>query len=365
MATLYLHIGMPKTGTTAIQRFCVRNRRALRRRGYCFPQSPLFHPNISRERNGRLLVSVDRTPDGSFASPQAATEWRGYMDFLAAQFRKCPNVILSDEGIWNSRNARSGMWRDLKAEAEARGFEIRVIAYLRRQDQFLQAAWAQWVRYPPKPGTTLVWADMTGRAEEIARLDYYEALEEIAGVVGRERITVRVYDRSRFPDGNIVSDFLGILGLPLTGEFRAVGERNPSLSGDELEIVRVLDAMPNLSPEAQQAAVRIATACRAGEDGRAKPSLFSAEEARAFLGRYEKSNRRVAEEYLGDGSGRLFPKPEDLGPKWEPGTPGMYEAIIRFFATAVFAPPRVRLQTRLRRRLRRLRCRLWEMRVGN
>lgn len=364
MATLYLHIGTSKTGTTAIQHFCATNRRALRRRGYCFPRTPIFYPNISGERNGHFLVGEPRKPDGSFATARAEANWRKCMNDLAAQLRRCPNVILSDEAIWNSRTAHHGMWRDLKAEAEARGFDVRIIAYLRRQDLLLSAVWAQWVKYPPQPGAELKWEDLLSWAEEKARLDYYEVLEEIASHFGRERITVRVYDRERFKDGNILSDFLGILGLEMAPDFKAAGERNPSLYGSELEIIRVLNSVPGISPEALQTATRIAIACRTGEESKHKPSMFSEEEARALLRRYEESNRRVALEYLGDASGKLFSEPDDLGPKWEPGSADMYEAIIRFFGTAIFNPPKVRLRTRLRRWVRKQRRKLWELRAA-
>ena len=35
--TVFVHIGMHKTGTTAIQHFLERNREPLRRRGLCYP----------------------------------------------------------------------------------------------------------------------------------------------------------------------------------------------------------------------------------------------------------------------------------------------------------------------------------------
>ena len=36
--TLYLHIGLPKTGTTSIQNYLFENREALMQRGVCYPK---------------------------------------------------------------------------------------------------------------------------------------------------------------------------------------------------------------------------------------------------------------------------------------------------------------------------------------
>lgn len=43
MKTLYLHIGTPKTGTSAIQIFCKDNQETLKKQGYYYP---IFTLNI-------------------------------------------------------------------------------------------------------------------------------------------------------------------------------------------------------------------------------------------------------------------------------------------------------------------------------
>ncbi len=362
MATLYLHIGTAKTGTTAIQHYCVQNRRALKKRGYCFPRATFFNPRITGERNAFFLMEDARNPDGSFASPKGEANWRRHMRFIAALFRRYPNVILSDEGLWNSRVAFRGVWRDLKAEADARGYQVRIIVYLRRQDQFLSSLWAQKLRYPPELGVEYTWEDMLAQADDKVRLDYHAALEEIAGYFGRENITVRIYDRQRFPQGNIIADFLELLGLPIDEKLDALKSSNPSLYGNAMEIVRLIDALPRIRPEQQRAAVSAAIACCAAEGGAKRPTMFSPDECRAFLARYAESNRLLARDYFGDEDARLFSEPSDTDEKWELNPADMYQTIIRFLGIALFAPPKARLRTRLRRKLRGVRTRLWEWR---
>lgn len=62
MKTLYLHIGIPKTGTTSIQHFCHENRDILSSNGYFYPDFPFEYIYIGKYRNGSFLETryVDR-----------------------------------------------------------------------------------------------------------------------------------------------------------------------------------------------------------------------------------------------------------------------------------------------------------------
>lgn len=56
MATLYLHIGTPKTGTTAIQNFLPLNKSLLNEQGFCYPDFGYRYYGVNRYRNGHFLV---------------------------------------------------------------------------------------------------------------------------------------------------------------------------------------------------------------------------------------------------------------------------------------------------------------------
>ena len=55
MKTLYVHIGTPKTGTSAIQELCTVNRNVLESKGYCYPDFKNYYAGYSKRRNGMFL----------------------------------------------------------------------------------------------------------------------------------------------------------------------------------------------------------------------------------------------------------------------------------------------------------------------
>lgn len=330
MATLYLHIGTPKTGTTAIQRFCRHNGPALAKRDFCFPNFP--GNNIGQ--NGRFLL---RSMQGTEEQYGRVANWRENMDLLIACFRDFSNVILSEEGLWyHSLYRYEELWEALKREAEANHFCVKIIAYLRRQDQFLISQWAHWIKNPHSEWgpTTLSFHEALPKLEQQLELDYAAHLEKLASVFGRENIIVRIYDRKRFQNGDILSDFLDAVGLSLDSDFvMPKGDQNESISGNALEIKRILNDMPEFQQnrelwlKSRQAAFE----CYKLERKRMEFSMFSEDELAAFLQKYEASNRLVARDYLGDENQPLFDPPGELPPKWEPDNPYLYEAIVTYF----------------------------------
>lgn len=351
MPTLYLHIGTPKTGTTAIQLFCEENHEALERKGYCFPILG-FRKSRGLEgnhRNGDFLIKLYQRADGSFEIPEEEAIYQRYMGEVVAKFQEFPNVILSEETIWNLSKARCpGIWKNLKRAADEHGFDVRVLVYLRRQDLFLESTWAQRIKLRICSHSKMKWSDMLAEAfeaeaptnleeaRELIVLDYFEHLEEIASYFGRENIIVRIYERNRFPQGNAILDFLDILGLPFDEAFRmSRTERNPSLYGNGLEIKRIINNLSDADVgEEMQRMTRAAALKCCPPSGKNSYSPYAPGETEALLARFEESNRKLAQIYLGDASGKPFAPPKPVPPAED--APEMYESVVRFFG-AMFA----------------------------
>lgn len=329
MKTLYVHIGTMKTGTTAIQGFCWNNQEVLQKKGYCYPDFHDLADTVTRKRNGRFLVEECKTKE------EEKTMYRAGMDRIVGLFKEYDNVILSNEGIWGATyERRSSLWEELKAEGEKNGFQVKIIVYLRRQDEYISSVWNQMVKMGTKEGVRS-WTEYLNNIPKGRQLDYAHKLDTIRAVLGKENIIVRCYERNQFYKGNIYEDFLNVIGLQLTDEYTITEELiNTKLSGSMHEIKRILNTMPLVDSEKNKLFRIILTECSNDPAVVQNYSMFSKEEAEEFLKAYEEGNRRVAIEYMGKEDGILFTQKVKDNPKWERNETEMQDDTIRFIGGA-------------------------------
>ena len=92
MKTLYIHIGTPKTGSSAIQAFLSQNREVLTQKGFCYPKFPFHYDYVSKNRNGYFLRAKKLE--------NRQSDFEEGIEMLRKVFEEYSNVILSEEGIW-------------------------------------------------------------------------------------------------------------------------------------------------------------------------------------------------------------------------------------------------------------------------
>jgi len=335
MNTLYLHIGTTKTGTTAIQAFCMENQELLNRKGYCYPKFPFRYANVSERRNAHFLIG-EGSPEPDARAGLIRTGGRQPGAFRAGMkkvrrcFQKYHSVILSDEGIWSEPyKKREKLWEALLAQGREHGFAIRVVVYLRRQDSYLASTWNQRVKSGVAEGADEPWDSYAARRADIGKLDYGRRVDGLVNVFGRENVIVRRFEPGKFYQGSLYADFLNAVGLELTDEYRIEKTvRNESLKGNTHEIKRILNGLP--SPDAKgQSFFRRALLSFSQLSGRLYPvSMFSEEERRLFLEPYGKGNRKIAAEFFGEEE--LFSQDGEETEKWRKGNPQMTDDIVRF-----------------------------------
>lgn len=332
MKTLWIHIGMPKTASTAIQEFCRENAQALAAHGFCYPIFPISYTGVARVRNGHFLMGLSKALGAVRDLEQEERDFQKGMQIVNETFQRYDNVILSDEGIWRSMDIeKKNLWVRMAEEAQKGGFGIHVIVYFRRQDKFFSSIWNQLVK---KRWLVETLGQYAARVDKRI-LDYYAKLERMASVVGKENITVRRFESGKFEGGSIYADFLAILGLPFTEEYRVSEEdRNTGLYGNTHEIKRILNSLPQLKDKRVQEFLLE----RLGEISEISKKeypneMLSKEEAEAFLEKYGPGNRKVAEEYLHEPGAELFDNTVRDLPKWEKDNPYMVDDIIRFIGT--------------------------------
>lgn len=238
--TLFLHIGIHKTGTSAIQNVCRANHHELLKAGILFPRAgivvkPRFHPTATSGHSGLLR-------------------------FLNAP--SAPNQTKAGEALL--RQIESGSWNRLVLSSEAlsaphkrgpvesvhwfrqQGFEVRLIAYLRRQDGWLDSFYRERLKWDVPQHRDALSIDEFWRAHGDAWLNYKKRIGEWVSVVGREHAEIRSYEDVENARG-IVGDFLEIIGADPTRLDLAAGVdlQNPSLPPAAVDLLRAANTFPS------------------------------------------------------------------------------------------------------------------------
>lgn len=333
MKTLYLHIGTPKTATTAIQNFCWDNRQVLEKYGYCYPLFEYRFPNVQKYRNAHFLVGriKDENRKRQFEQEQAVVS-DGIGQILQL-FEQYDNIILSDEGIWNRGFFEdTNCWKRIQNGLLSKGIVVKIIVYLRRQDDFLFSWWNQQVKEGMLRSSVMSWEEVTEQLPYI-KLDYYDILTEISEYIGKENITVRVFDKKSFLGGSIYADFLNAIHLSYTEEYQILTPfQNPSLTKNNIEIKRILNTLPDLEKQENNYFRKVLTELSDQNIETARNSMFSEAENQKFLEKYKEGNARIAEEYLGR-DGDLFHYAYQADEKWDMDNDKMIRDVISFFGT--------------------------------
>lgn len=275
-----------------MQSFFRKNQEQLKKQGYIYPQFPIRYDGIGKNRNGQFLIQ--KWDNGS-------ENYDKCMKVLHQCANEYSNIILSEEALWNNGVRIGKFAKDLK---EA-GIILKILVYLRRQDLYMQSQWAQNVKeFMTKDFNTFL-------SETTAHLDYYEHLSELATIVGKENLLVRIYEKQQFEGEkkNLCSDYLKTVGIMLTEEFVVEDVvKNPSLSGVYLECKRMLNTHKEFATKQNFVVPYFYDAMRANEaiDSYSENKYFTYEQQMDFLGRYEKSNEKVAREFLCREDGVLF-----------------------------------------------------------
>ena len=143
-------------------------------------------------------------------------------------------------------------------------------------------------------------------------LDYFELLNRWAAVFGKENIIVRPYEKQQFKDNDLIADFLNIVGLALTDDFKLLEKNaNPRLPTETLEYMRLLNSFLRDKTKAKYIKKKlIAYSTEKFKDSTESifynHSLLSPDQKLAIIEQYTPSNQRVAQDYLGRENGCLF-----------------------------------------------------------
>lgn len=304
---VYLHIGTPKTGSSAIQFFCGNNRKLLKEKGVAYPKMPFAFEGIGQYRNAHFLSHKVYKDDKRDYAAQREIYQEG-MKVIQESLQQADKVVLSDEHLWNETEWDEERFQMLRMQMEKMGATLKVIVYLRRQDLLVQSYWAQQV----KEGLQLSFLEyLEQRRYAYFQMHYAKRLSRIEKAVGLENLIVRVYEKEQYAgeERTILSDFMDILSINDLSDFSQDEPiRNTSLSGIYLEYKRRMNQYPIYRTK-KNFLVVILTRLQEKEQGKQfydQAVWFDRESHQKFMSQFEEENSFVAVRYLHRESGRLF-----------------------------------------------------------
>lgn len=208
---LVIHIGSQKTGSTAIQTTLAENGDSLLAGGVRYLQAG--RSNIAHN----VLAQDIRHGDPATHFADLAAEIAG---------SDAPVNLMSSEMLFHASVAPR-LWAGLGADLRG---DVRLICYLRRHDQYLEAMYKQLLKNGKIRANPAAFLD---RRRETAA--YGPVLDAFADAFGREALVVRVFEPAALTDGDVVTDFLGLLGV--NGLERSDAQANRTLSVEVSEVL--------------------------------------------------------------------------------------------------------------------------------
>ena len=324
MKELVLHLGMPKTGSSALQVFLARNHAALLARGVDYLPIGEFALGVNGRisaGNGAYLARTLLAPDSPARIPDPD---RHRAEFHAALARStAPIGIVSSELFIDAR--RAALEGLIGALAE-RGVAVKALYYIRRHDQFLASAYMQQVKRHGCTDSPETYARVAYRQHPFLKYrTFYGYLSEIFGA---ENIICRTYEGTVTQGDGLFRDVLAALAISPDGLAFAVPDVNTSLTPKEVAIMLLVNRYkPRMQFSDMVVENTISTgAMKAGIEHHILPQPLIAE-VEAF---FRDENRAMARDCFK--REQLFRAPPYTGPVETIATPSLsFEDLIGFF----------------------------------
>lgn len=187
---LVIHIGAGKTGSSAIQESLAQNKEQLLNSGVLVPGYKL---DLESECKGeQIWFFQNGINDVEFNDAVRRRLGRLHKHMREENLH---TLILSAENLINPENFQR-LFIGIESD-----FDISIICYIRRQDDYMISAWQQWY--------LKAYDSFDDYVNEMAhRVDWHSSLKPWKDAFGANSIKVRLYEKTRLINGNVVDDFL-------------------------------------------------------------------------------------------------------------------------------------------------------------
>lgn len=289
--TVFIHIGLMKTGTSAIQSMLWNNTSFFLERDY-------FIPRINHEANNYLGFSLlDEIPPMIHIKLKSSREDIYRRLLREINHSKAKNVVLSAEAfslISTEEFIGENAPIYLKHFFDSDKFDVKIIAFIRRQDEYLESQYNQHVK------THNFWNLYDEDIESFYKLkaelfDFKKIISKWSKVFGIENVKIAAY-KSKV---DVRVEFLKLIGLtnydklPLSSNLI-----NEKLGLKALDFMRTANkfGIKKQSVKQNYELIEIISATLKAEDKYG--SILSPERKKQVLDSYSKDNLEISNMYL-------------------------------------------------------------------
>lgn len=228
---LYIHMGIPKTGTTSLQNYMVAHGQEMMDRGVCYPD---IYSDLPELRKTHMYSSANAsvfTTSTLYGLDRDVEAERKIWDLVLKRLEKY-DVILSCEGIWKI-DIRTFLNEVLDIYSN-----VKVIVYLRAQQKWIDSMWKQMIKTEE---TDKSFDEFFVQNKDA--LCYYDKVATIESVIGRENLILKKYEGQ-----DTIQDFLDIFHIAdIYTNAKKVGKQyNPSISEKAANYKRTVNRVTGL-----------------------------------------------------------------------------------------------------------------------
>ena len=299
-----IHIGIEKTGTTTIQEFLHLNRDNLAKQGVAYLRSPGIKNN---QKLATYCMNNHRIDDQvkslGIISDTKRKEWKAnfkqkFEKEIKNLDKKISSVIISSEQF-HSRLATEDEVRNLLTLLNPHFTDITILVYLRRQDRVAVSHYSTKV----KGGVAMSNIFPTNFTAQHPYYNYYNLIERWISVFGKENIHIRIFDKNKFVDGNLLQDFICGTKLSIKFDNLIIPEKqNEKLSASVQNAVLLMNPFfPRYkrgTPIGINLALRKYVINQLQKKHKGKEKLPTRKEALDFYTQFADSNQKLANKYL-------------------------------------------------------------------
>lgn len=291
MATVYLHIGAPKTATSTLQNVLAANYRKLLRNGVLYPQR-CRHGDAHHTLICDLIEHYQghRMPDLWYGERARGEAWQLLLEEIAEKASSVETVVLSSELFFGQSHSLEQMLADIRDRLS--GHQLKVVIYLRRQDQLYSSFYNQDVKGVRQWTSS---AYQFYQTHQIFQRGYDEILDIWSAALGRDNVLVRPYEPGQWEDGDIVRDFCKLIDIPALAGGQV--SHNESLGPGQLYLKQCLNRVGFDKADNHEVVRILLDAC---PESPLKQCIYIHKGLyRKYRQQWLKVNQRLAREYLG------------------------------------------------------------------